>query len=626
MNQEHRVASPFQSFNARSLPASRVAETFIPPPQFDTLIERQHHLLIGPRGSGKTTLLKMLQTTALEAWGHPHAPRFRELIDYTGVFIPTDIAWLSQLNSLTDRGMEPMEAEVLSRSLFTTHAMKSLVTALDNRLHPEESARIAFRRLVADENVEGNLVTELAAAWGLHVRVPSLSGLALALSTRLMQISAFAKRELGLSSEGRRERIASSESLHIDFITAATIFVETVELFFPATRNERWALLFDELELAPPSIRDDLIAAIRSVDSRFLFKLSLSPYTSQVTNQGEVTSPMAGHDHLELNLTYANSTDAYGFCRELFMRIVADFGIDIKSPADLLGGSIFGIDESFVGHSISEAESEYRPGGRLGKRFISLAKADETFRHYLDEHKIDVQNLDKLPQNLRDRYVRKVRSIVAVRSEYRSADDLYASTRRRTRGRKNPVLYSGERSTFAMAEGNPRWLIGLTTRLLRDDRSKSRVIPPNVQARETALLANRFRALLKTIPTIAPSGYPRGLLSILDPIGEYFHDQVVRRAFNADPVGSFVVDADSPAWLIDSLGKALNTGAIIYVPDPDASSIVSSIKGKRFRLSYALAPHYGLPLLLLREISLKTILTRQSDQDTLEFEELGGRE
>src|SRR4051812_4357900 len=82
----------FGAFNARSLNAREVAESFIPPSAFDTLAHAEHSLLIGPRGSGKTTLLKMLQSEALEHWADPAAEAYRQRIDYTGVFIPTDRA------------------------------------------------------------------------------------------------------------------------------------------------------------------------------------------------------------------------------------------------------------------------------------------------------------------------------------------------------------------------------------------------------------------------------------------------------------------------------------------------------------------------------------------------------
>jgi len=51
--------------------ARAVAESFVPPRVFETLIRPEHSVLIGPRGSGKTTLLKMLQPQALDHWDHP---------------------------------------------------------------------------------------------------------------------------------------------------------------------------------------------------------------------------------------------------------------------------------------------------------------------------------------------------------------------------------------------------------------------------------------------------------------------------------------------------------------------------------------------------------------------------
>ena len=608
-----RGPSPFQSFNARSLPAYRVAETFIPPQQFEALVARQHHLLIGPRGSGKTTLLKMLQTPALEAWDHATAYEYRQKIDFTGVFIPTDIAWLSQLQSLRKQGFSAADAETFARALFTANSLRSLVGAMRHRIHPDRHCRHEFRRLHANEELEGNFVKALAHEWNVAVGVPSLAGLSLALSSRLMQIGAFAHREVGLGVDGRSERIASAAALHMNFLQAASVFADAVELYFPSTSDERWGLLFDELELAPDSIRNELIGYLRSVDPRFIFKLSLSPYTSNLSDLPLSTSAMSGHDHLEINLTYANAADSYSFCRDLFMRIAADAGIEISNPSDLLGSSVFGPDD----HHLKRLESEYRKSGRLGKLFSELYRGDESFRSYIDSHNIDIDSLDQLDPGLRDKTIRKVRSLVTVRATFRSDDTRYAASGRRTRGRKNPQLYSGDRSIFAMAEGNPRWLIGLTTRLL-GDLGPRRVLPANAQSRETSLLANRFRALLKTIPTAGPPGRHRGLLSVLDPIGQFIHDGVVRRPFDPDPAGSFIVDSDTAEWLVDSLGKALNAGAIVYVPDSEASSIVASIRGKRFRLSYALAPHYEIPLLLLRPVSLSSILNK-SAQDTLDF-------
>src|SRR5687767_13462149 len=88
------------TFNARHLTPVEVARSFVPPPCFEQLAGNSHVLLVGPRGSGKTTLLKMLQPQALEAWEHPQAHQYRQRVMYTGVFIPADISWGAQLESL----------------------------------------------------------------------------------------------------------------------------------------------------------------------------------------------------------------------------------------------------------------------------------------------------------------------------------------------------------------------------------------------------------------------------------------------------------------------------------------------------------------------------------------------
>src|ERR1700722_5718334 len=90
----------FESFNARALTPDQVAATFVPSRQFQDLCKRCHTIVLGPRGSGKTTLLKMLEPAALEAWRHPFADEIASRIDFTGIFVATDISWSQQLSAL----------------------------------------------------------------------------------------------------------------------------------------------------------------------------------------------------------------------------------------------------------------------------------------------------------------------------------------------------------------------------------------------------------------------------------------------------------------------------------------------------------------------------------------------
>src|ERR1700720_26306 len=91
---------PLDSINARALSPVQVAQTFVPSSHFTALCRRRHTIILGPRGSGKTTLLKMLQPQALANWKHEDAAKMKNQIDFTGIFVATDIGWSAQLSSL----------------------------------------------------------------------------------------------------------------------------------------------------------------------------------------------------------------------------------------------------------------------------------------------------------------------------------------------------------------------------------------------------------------------------------------------------------------------------------------------------------------------------------------------
>jgi len=140
--------------------------------------------------------------------------------------------------------------------------------------------------------------------------------------------------------------------------------------------------------------------------------------------------------------------------------------------------------------------------------------------------------------------------------------------------------------------------------------SKILRVSNSVQGQELLALVQRFAALLKTFP-VDESSIPkshRGLLSLIDIIGEYFRDQIVKISFTPEPYLSFIVDSHISDAIHSSLAQALNLGAIIYVPDGDGEVLLTSLRGRRFRISYWLAPRYGLPLILGKPVSLSKIL------------------
>ena len=157
-------SSFFDTFNARFLDAEQVAATFVPSLHFEQLSGHYHALLIGPRGSGKTTLLKMLQPRALSAWNHPQSRAYRARIDYTGVFIPADVSWGAQLESLGYGVLSAANHRTLSIAAFTTHVLGSLADAfLSRTLRSFKARKSASARFVAlRTNEEAELVKTIS--------------------------------------------------------------------------------------------------------------------------------------------------------------------------------------------------------------------------------------------------------------------------------------------------------------------------------------------------------------------------------------------------------------------------------------------------------------------------------
>ncbi len=618
MNMLASAPSVFESFNARSLDPTQVAQRFIPPRQFDELIIRNHSIVVGPRGSGKTTLLKMLQLPALASWKHQDADKFRTKIDFTGVFVAADISWGAQLTALGEARLSEDIRTLLGFSAFTTHMLAALVRAMKEAMTSAIAEVPSLSRLYVnlDRGTIAALVRSLASNWELAPELPTVDALQTALQGRLLRIAQIANQ---LASSVGRELdpfAAETRFLYLDALSAVSFGIEQ----FNSRADQpyrKWALLFDELEIAPEAIRQALLKALRSTNSNLLFKLSLSPYHQDAGLLKTAVAAMPAQDYQPIELWYARKEQGFQFSRALVEAMIADAGCDRVTPEDIFGTASIGMREDASGLQ----PSAYRPGTDLHKRYKRLAIKDPSFAAYVNENGVDLDRMHELSSVERASIIRKVTSIVMVREAYRSEPQVIGSGQRLGRSRKNANLYFGLDALLAIVEGNPRWLIGLVGPLIRRFKADDQPVPRAVQATAISTAANRFRALLRTIPFVPDGTSPfrqkqitsRGLLTLLDALGTRFRRHIIFDEFSPDPVLSFTVDANTSDGLLLALGRALNAGAIILVPDSGAEAIASSIRGKRFRLSYMLATSYDLPLLLGREGSLQRLLTNDRE-------------
>jgi hypothetical protein len=104
----------------------------------------------------------------------------------------------------------------------------------------------------------------------------------------------------------------------------------------------------------------------------------------------------------------------------------------------------------------------------------------------------------------------------------------------------------------------------------------------------------------------------------VDRLGYYLRGELLSGRFNADPVGSFIVDADVGPDVMAEIQVGLLIGAFVQVGS-SISDIPTSVLGARIRLSHMLAPVYKLLFRNNREIRLTTALRISDSSQRLMF-------
>ena len=327
--------SVFESFNARNLDPSQVAQRFIPPRQFNELILRSHSIVIGPRGSGKTTLLKMLQLPALAAWHHPDADDYRKTLDFTGVFVAADVSWGAQLTALGEDRLDDDMRTLLGFSAFTTHILSALVRAMAETMSPALASIPSLSRFQVqlEGDASSALARALAKQWELDLELPTLQSLQSALQSRLSRIGQIAN-QLSVTENRRLDPAApDTRFIFLNPLNSVSFGVEQFNTFADQPYR-KWALLFDELEIAPPTIRKALLQALRSTNQNLLFKLSLSPYHQDADVLNEAVAAMPAQDYQPIRLWYARKEQGYEFSRALLEAMIKDAGYEDVTPED----------------------------------------------------------------------------------------------------------------------------------------------------------------------------------------------------------------------------------------------------------------------------------------------------
>jgi len=594
-----------KAFNAKEMPDSSVARTFVTSEKFSQLAGAWNALILGPRGSGKTTLLKMLRLPALRMWDGEDANHYRSEIDFTGIFVPADIAWSEMAEALGRRRLPPELQESVVQCVFCVNVLLALVEAFDARINPTEGAVAEKYRCITGYDVAklSEALRTICDQWKLQPRILSLHGIKAALQSRLLQIQAEISRLTRKAIPTEEEVNAALPFLHLHVTIAVEVAVEQ----FDAAINDpegKWALLFDEFEIAPVEMQSLVFRRFRSAGKKVFYKVGLAPCTAHTMGSlAAVSEATPRNDYRQIELWYPDKKSAFKFSTRLFNTI---FGQDGQINAlDTFGANYFVVDDD---DSLKSESHPYGKGDHWKQVFESLRKKDESFRRFLKNKKIDPSNLETAPDTLTGNTIRKIAPLVAFRDAFRREGGPDVPQRGR---KKLNFAYSGWEAISAICEGNPRWLIGVISMMFAADQQRSSVVKPSTQVDKIREATDSFSAMLSMVP-LASRGIKTNepIDKLLRQIGEYFFARVVQDEFVEEPPLSFRVDTKVSSDVQAAIRIAINHGALINIPDSNNESLdFDELVGKRFRLAYLLAPRFKLPLRSTKEASLSTILT-----------------
>lgn len=612
----------FDTFNAKHKTDAEIASSFVlPDGTLERLVSKDHTVLSGPRGSGKTTLLKMLTLPALSNWTAPEAETLKASVNFVSVFVAADRSWHGQLTSMARQAKIKEHAELLGMSAFTTHLFKAIITAFIDWTRLAGEAGLFVPRLITELSAqdERQICSDLADAWLLKPRAPTFLEMRAALAKRLADIGLLRNQlRYGVNFVDQSE----NRFLMVDYREGLALAVSAHNQA-SGLPDRRWFFLFDEMEVAPSFVQESVFADLRGQIDRekISYKLALAPFNKNFRQSMDAQGISPSNDYLHIDLSFPRKDKGYEFSRKLCNLMLEQAGMN-STVDDLLGTSFFSFEDE-INEDSSTTLGKYSAGRPLGAVFNRLAEKDASFRAYLKDKRIDLSDISALDEQSLAKSLRKVRNIVVIREYFSrpSRSDLQID-QLSTRSRKSVIIYTGSPSLLALTEGNPRSLINLMSPIVAQyvKVEGKRKITEREQADEISRSTRVMRSLLKTIPHSGKEGSGMGLLSFLDVVGTSLRRGFLAPKFSDQPPLSFRVDRGTSPDYLAAIGKALNIGALIYVPDNDSEDVISEIVGKRFRLNYMLAAYYKLPLSLDREISLSRLLANSSERNQWEMD------
>lgn len=597
------------TFNARHKSSAEVAKDFIPPPQFNEILEFNNCILVGPRGSGKTTLLKMLQTPALASWYSKESAESYDLIKFIGIFVAADVRWAKQLELITKGISDPQKRVLIHESAFSNFVNLALVEAVQKSLKLKVLKPFGKAAESLDRVSESSLARSLSDIWKVQ-STPSFLALKHALRVQQAEIPKICSE---LASRDLISVCNDYPFIGLSWLNSLTLAIETINDQL-GVEDQKWALLVDELEIIPADLLTRILAPLRSTSSNLVFKYALSPTGagSNILASNEESDPTQGNDFSPLTLWNTKKEDTRAFSTLLLMQALKKRGL-IDSDLEL---------HDVLGWSGTTAEDEASQGitetnkislDQRKKLFQELADKDSSFREYIKGKSIDIDNLPTSDNTERGTLVRKITPLVYLRNHVIKS---WAPDSHKYRSKISYQPYFRYPNILDLTEGNPRWILNLAENLAMGARTKGQGIDAQgVQADAISSFKDRFISMLRVYP-VGQSENDASLTpyDFLHALAQHIRQKIYQNGFSPDPALAFSIDKQSVEKFGELISICIHLGALVLVDD-DASKEsafipgTAALEGRVVRICYRLAPEFFLPLRAGREVRMHSALS-----------------
>lgn len=601
----------YDNFNARYFSYKDVADSFVVNDEFKSLASSDKSvLLMGPRGCGKTTLLKILTPAGLNYWSDSYGTEIKKKIQYISFYIPSDIQWKNQFDYLEKYlSFDKDLIQIIVQFLFASNVQIALTKTFKSVVDFDD------KTLKDKLNYEYEICKGLITDWDLSKEtLPTFDNIELSILTRIKVLNNLVSKSIFQQTSAEiRQKV--EDYVFTDFFDLIKIGCKIFENFYFNGKSHKWALCFDELEIVPKFLQLKLISFLRSVDQKFIFKLTTTPLFQVDDYNLDVTQ---GNDFSPIKLWVYNENGLNKwekFCSELILkRLHKKYGQFINELSEIFGESNL---DKIIKNELSDLKNDEKESlGFKGKfvqndwnnnssffMFKRLAEIDSSFKEFLEKRGIDSSNpITKDPITKKAVFL-KYKVDVLYRLIYKG------------RTRRNAPIHGGIPHLFDICDGNPRLIIGLIDEILKSSNfspENCEEISLSLQSSITIDASEKYFNLLKNHPdsTIIINNSEFNLASdLIARIGLYMRDNLLGEEFNKSAPTTFIVDEDINAKMIGLLEIALYLGAIVYL-DPVESLSKTGILNKRFRLSGFLTPKFKIPSRINSQVKLSTILKK----------------